>query len=1268
MQKLLFILLILFSHVVADDWISIVPLPHCSDFKIQYKISNGKYHVRYQKKRFSDFTLFPRVFDNINDLSLLTDDLVETSYNFCSMTIELTEIDGEYTCSPRELSAKPFSSDYTGLLQEMIKIVDMAGNNCKDVIPLIKLQNEIGQLDQKTILRFNKSINLLKVFTGSSTDNLIDHFYECGGKKGSEKFIENLILLEAKNSCMFPSPPGLLSFEKAQEIAKVVSAKYKKNGLINLNSKKDNIVKDTISAFVNASLNQQIKGILGPEFNSQKFVNSLDITKKLKKTKPEDIQDYSTYVLAVDAPLEIIDKALPQIINKNFAGMLPNNMSYTQKSAYINKEVSPIIKKDYTNCIKDFKKRVDYPSKRNRKDLMSYRKDLKAQFCKKNPIECKKTGCNTNKNFGTLRSDIKDMGMIQACLFKGITNAIKPILSKIIKSQQEEFKDSFSMSDTTVKLMSEEAFKKIHQCTDKKIKSRANKEYPESFTDNIEALYFVNSKEYTQSILECSKGTERVLTGLFSKMLITNMPVVKEAFKGKNKVHIYDQTYNQKAYSFATKATEKALDKCLSAQKKRVTEVKTSAISCKPIIEMEVGKGIIKESLSQTMKKSKVLPKTNRIIVNSFNTCADFAILTATESMFNKSAYTPILDPKSADNYLNKNHEFNDCVKSSIVRVSKVVTEKTLQDMEVNLSSRLKDPLSFKYLTPKLKQKVTRCFEKKFETINSWGHFQAFNRDNGIEKLKDTCTEVATNYALPKIMLNETSITLNGLRDSGITEITTSDLSLALKKEYNLNVDLPSKNGDEKVILEAFKIYQKQNPKAAIEDFITKYSETAKKATVGEIGTGILDGLISESLPGFDFSDLRRTLPKSCLFNIFNDQQKNLDILIKKINEKSKGAPKPQKNLKVFFINLLQKGLIWSKQQGRYEGFIKKLSDMCTSPKKYRDLKMFAKAGIADDVILGVIEDKVHTALKENASNQCYDEIQRQDIKLETKLLERLCSTNLMSPSEHITFKKELLEGAISRDEKSILDFTLNRKRDFLKQIRSELGRNDLEEMFYKDREVLNYIYDNFDKVVLKEPKTMENLVLKSVDKIFKDKSKTSFASKFAENQIVSAIGITGLSKGKDTIKSEIQKLGFIKSMFKEKIKPEANNEFYKRWNHNGVSHYLNWEGTPQEKREELIEQLVTSNIMPRIDSKISDSQEAKRKDAMVLKIQNHVGTYPLFKNPKYKENLIGRARAVQNMHKVKKKLSFTEMLAHDLKTGVTQNVKESIWDSLNPF
>ena len=59
------------------------------------------------------------------------------------------------------------------------------------------LQAQVEQLSKEDLLKFKSTKNishkLLKMFLGDETDLMIDHFNACGGKKGSAKFIKNMI-------------------------------------------------------------------------------------------------------------------------------------------------------------------------------------------------------------------------------------------------------------------------------------------------------------------------------------------------------------------------------------------------------------------------------------------------------------------------------------------------------------------------------------------------------------------------------------------------------------------------------------------------------------------------------------------------------------------------------------------------------------------------------------------------------------------------------------------------------------------------------------------------------------------------------------------------------------------------------------------------------------------------------------------------------------------------------------------------------------------
>ncbi len=1278
MRKVLFLLLSLLpllSIAIAEEWKTISPLSHCKKFKIEYMF-DGVYKIRYKETRNSNYKLYPKTLKNLNNLSLLSNELMAISQGYCpSKNVFSSNPDGIYTCSPEKISSEPFDKNYMSLLLNMIETIDKFESNCNDVIPLIKLQNEIAQLDQKKLLHFKKSRNILKLFTNSKSDKLIDHFNDCGGSQNVNQFIKNVILLEAKDACMFPSPPGLITFDQAEEIAQKVSEKYKEVsaekyniaqsdlggkpnrneliqvGLIELALIENDLTKDTLVSFSNAAFNTQVRSIFGDDFPSEKFVSNLNVVKKLKKIKSSKSMDYVSYILSPNAPLEIIDKGLPSLINSSFIEMLPNEMSQLEKKNYIKESILPIVKEEYESCISQAKKRIKFGFKGDDLELIMHRKKIENAYCSKNKKACSMLGCKKIKNFLTLRSDITDMNKIQACLFKGIANSIRPLLKKIITVKKDSFKNDFDLSTNTVNSLSETAFNDLYSCTDKKVKEISNKNYEEGFTHNIEALYHITTKEYTKVLSECSKNSEKELTAFFAKMMIINLEAVKKMFPSKVTKILHNKEVNVSTDIFAMKIAKKALNSCLMYQKKKVTIMKSSSIMCKPIIEMEAAKKLVASSLRLGMDEAKVPKQKITKIINKYLKCSSKAIEKANESYFNPKSKNPIVSIEDSNQYLNLNHSFFNCLPPAIESTSQAATFATLTEMEKEILPQLDDKDFFYKLKPEISKKVRGCFTNKIKNIKSWNSFLKFHDQDGVTKLKEKCTEKATEFALSTITVNETNKKLSMLRDLNLTAFTMKNISSLLKKSYQLK-SKPATN-DLKVVTEAYRSFPKKEDGSEVSDFVKDYTQKVQLNVLSDIRINILEELLKNSSPRYDFSDLEKSITPTCLNKLYEFNKENIKHITELIEKNTPANPEEKKDLKKYFIDVLQKGLIRSKESNRYEAFINNLNKICSRPEDFKDIKDLTMTGIADDIILGQLGERIRTYFINTAESQCYLELENEKISLKEKSKKELCSRTNSKDGPHEKFMAGLRKEVLTKSKWHFLNFISKRQRKSIKMIQEKLSQSHIDRLFYTNPGVLKDIFDHFDLIVSNDPKELEKVTIKAVNRLFEDKSISQFASDFVELQLVSAIGIKGLPIAKKEAEHRLSNLKFYENPFIGDIAIRTESELHKRWNFEGVAHYLNWNNLPDYKRKELINGLISSNIEPVINSNITDKRRIRREESYVKKVESHVKTFGAFKNPEY------------NSYPDQKTLSFSEKLAYDVKKSITEAVTESIEQSL---
>jgi hypothetical protein len=1281
-KKFLLLFLLVTVGINAQEWIVITPLPYCTKFTIEYNFDNG-YNVRYKPNPDSSYIIHNESLENINNLASMTDILVDSAANYCSFSIGSTQTDQleleGVACHEDRKSSSPFSDSYSGLLKEIITVINKAGDNCNDVIPLIALQQEISQLEGNELITFDKSGSILKLFSGDENDVLIDHFYECGGEDGSQQFVENLIILETKNACIFPAPPGLLSFEKAKELAHEIAKEYPDHGLLKISGKSDDITKDVVLRFTDEILRSQITDIFGDEVDTNAFIKDLDVVNALKKTKPSKTLDFASYILKVDAPLEIIEKGIPLLVSQNFSSMLSKDLTPKQKEDFLKKEITPVVTDNYRRCIEDFKSVVKYPNnysnKKTQKKLVKHRKKLEKRFCNENSDICENKTCGGDSiNLGSTDSNKTDMAQMQACLFRGLTLSIKPMLRKVIADQKDTFKDYFDLDKIMSNKMADKAFDKLHSCTDERIKKISGATYKEKYTENITALYDIDSTQFSESLKSCAQKTELDLTGDFVTLLLANMDSVKETYGTPETTSLYGRTLSHGANNFARDVIAKTLPQCtahqLEVQRKDPSQV-ASAINCRSLFEMEAASRLIAKTIEKTYKENNVDQIVAKNKLSTFNVCTNQAKLDATSSLLNPRHKTPVLTSTDAENFLSKNNTFYQCVTKLVSTTADLVANTSIEELLTENKDKLSDFDAVMSLKPKVVAVTKACFDKKMSELGSWPNFIEFNSQDGLEELKDQCTARATEFILPKIIISETTAKLGSLVKTNI--INETQLSLILSKiaskletEFVIPVPLSLQiSREEYVMKEAFKKFTKNNPNKEnnIDQFVEKIYEVTLGTAIPQIKVNIVDQLAIDSKPGFDFDNLKTTLSPNCLNAYYEQNKDKIENLIGLIAKHSTNTESI--DLRELFINYLKKGLIRSTANGRYQDLSRELQLICEDPKNYKDLNKIVETGIADDILISVVQTKLKKSFAHVAQEQCFKDINSAEIVLIPELLNKLCARNNLSQREMSRLKTDLLLAVTNPRQKSLLDFIANKKFTADKQVENELDMNLMEELFYNDREMLNYIYENFDSVAASVPENSNKLIKIVSKKIFEKTGTGSFAENFVENQIIAGIGANYDTANKK-VSASLKELPFwykaLDSMGNGIITEHARVSFNERWTYKGVKGYLNIQKTSKKEKKSLIDAVYKFAIAPRLDESISDEVKVIERDKLTVFVESFIENTKQHKNPSHRPAstrvlMGGTVHLPGNAEKI----SFEDKLAIDIESSVEGKVKADL-------
>lgn len=1270
-----FLFILSIQNSFSQEWNTIVPLDNCSEFTIDFKEeSEDEYLIRYKRTPQSQYTYLDKPLSNINDLSSLTDLLISTAFNYCPFEFEL-EINTQAECHRIKTQARPFSDNYVSLLENFIGIINHNDNKCDAVIPYIELQEKITNLQGKDLIDFEESSSLAKIFADDEVDKIIDHFYACGGKKGTKKFIRNLIVLEAKKACLYPEPPGLLSLKETLSIANQLALETRPMGLISLNSEKDNITKKAVNKFADAILNKQLKSLLGEKFNTQAFIKNLDSIKAIKDAKEEKTIENLSYITSIDAPLEIVDKGIPYLVKENFEKVLPKTMTKEQKKNFLDKKITPTITENYNSCIAQSKERVKYNMGLKQKDLIKHRKNLETNFCAKYPHQCKSKTCGkTVKNYLTEREDISDMSVIQSCLFTSINKTMPDVLSVIIDGQEENFKDAFEFTPALKSQLSSKATKKLTNCLDTNVRAKSkNKVINKS---EKEAYLHITASDYQELLSYCSSETEESLSEDFITLLLGNNDALVSLYDSPSTIQYYDKEINADVFAATQDIINSTLPSCLKEQKIKANKnssLKPSASFCKPLIESEAASHVIRHHLEKTLQDQGIFDSPNKDeLLSKFEMCKISAQIEIKSDLFNKKSRSPILTEQDANSYLDQNHTFYGCVTNAITDTTELVADYSLLNTIENSKDKLKEIKVFENEHQNIVKNVRSCFKEKLEKIGSWPNFVEYNANDGLSKLQQKCTNKASAYIVPKLITNEAAIQLSSLEEINligensspqITQSSIQELALELGVSFDKN---KSSNYNLKKVFQKHQLnFPNLSQEKVIDSFIEKYSATVQSKTMEALDTNLIDKLIEDSKPGFDFSELKTALPAKCINNIYTNHKDKLADLIK-LSQENATPSRTKTDVQEIAVDLLQKALIYSQMRGNYYSFLEDLKQICKSKDASKDVAIFKKLRLADDLFLSQLQNQIKASFEEVAIDQCYESLLQDEVKLPNELANKLCLDNNLHKSQYDDIHKQALNYLNDPKKKAILDIIINRKHKTISAVNDYFGRNSNIDKLFKDSNVLDYLYDNFDQVVAGVPKAKNELNKLALDKIFQDKGKSSFAYKFSKLQMISGIGISGYDIAKEKIDDKMENLGFIERQIKNRISENVNLEFNKRWKYAGISHYFNIDKMDSKTRTDLITSVYQNAILPRVDKDVTKSEQNEKMDKLSDDITDLINNYAMHEN---KDFIPSKKIKVQGSYvtipaKGKGKLTFAEKLASDITDSTIDNIISGVKDS----
>lgn len=1250
----------------AQTWRTITPLPHCPTLTLDYQQSNGYFYVRYRPSP-QDllYTLVDRPLSDINDLSSLTDDLIEAAYEYCPLEMNIDEI--ERFCS-EENETSPFDQNYIDFLRQFVIHVDQSGNNCSDVIPYMELQNTVRALREEELIQFDRSRNILNIFTGNESDLLMDHIRECGGSlAGTRQFLQNMILLEVRNACMTPKPPGLLDFEKAKEIAADIASRYPAMGVLGINSRRHEITRDTIQSFVGPILEDQVTAIAGEGINIEALKQRLPSVQGLSQVSDKRLMDYTNHVMGPDLVLEVVDEILPTMIENNFEPML-GTLSASERQSFLQNELTNPIRESYRTCIAPMKQRIRFHDDSiSPKNMILYRQSIRDQYCQRNPQSCEQVGCDSQVNYFSLREDINDMSLIQSCIYQAINQELESVV-ELQLSQQLQAQVSLPGEASEIQAaLAPRASEILQACFERKSFEITQKPYSQLHTNgHPESLLFLDPNSYQQSLLECAKEVERSMTLEIGSLLVAGEPAFSALFSEQDLTQINGASLNPEAFQTARNLVENTLNRCYEAQLSMADITQTNSSLCIPLITMKAGQTVISSEINRMLESFNISQNAIDRVTFDYQICAHDVINESLENILNPQGSAPLMTNEDALNYINQTPEYLECTKSSILDSVDEVSIAAFEDVIAQQGHAIDQTYALS-LSREVQSQVRQCYETGLAQIDDWNDFLEFNSERGLDQLQANCTTIAEEYALPRLIENEIDRQLVMLRQTNTLSLTTEEIIGRIANQDN------NTGNSYQLLLSVFRDFRTANPEATIDDFVASFTGEAQYQTINAIYEHIVEEVLDRTQIGFPmYQDITEILTPECLNDFYNIHKDDLTNMINTLNASST----PQADvldLREVFVTIITDGLYQSLATSEYTGLLSQVELMCSNPQNFNTLESLIGSEVADNFIAATIRSQLLQSFKLTAQNQCVEDLVKLGIRpivytsadsglISQELADQFCSPEIIYDSEMSGIYNQIRDQLDDPRQINALDFIWNRKKKTIRMVNSTFTPDTIRALMIEDREILDYIYQNFVPVVGQNPEIMNELTGMVVSKIFEERSQDSFASEFIEMQLTSAIGIEGYPIAREQLETQISQMeGFIqgRGFVRERAQEIGPQIFNRYWRFASIEKNLNWEDMSQNQRENLMTAVIDLNIMPRYNLELTATQREEQNEELAQIVTSALENTRVTPNPDYRPS--SPSRGPRNFN-------FNESISQELTHLITNEVESDVWSDIGSF
>lgn len=1223
-----------------DDWRAISPLDYCPEFQIEFQTtSDGEYKLQIPSP--AGPRAVEQKLENINDLSSLTDLLVEESAKVCGDGMAVLKIEPEKIYFEQRSQGLPnrvcqsplvYSEPYLDLAREMVAILQFNGNRCDQMMAYTELQTKITQLSDEDLIQLKEPGGLfhraITWFTGSETDRMIKMYNTCGGKKFTDKFIANLILLEAKNSCAMPKPPGMFSFQEAKDLAQEVAKNYDNMSIMDLNDKKSEITKRATQSLALAGLKSQVTELLGPQVRDiDGFISELKAVQDLNSADFEDLDpEYLSLGFVMDATMEVAQKAAPIIARSSFEQMLPPDWDETKKNEFLDKTLEPKINDAYARCMSPYYDKS--AAEQGLRQRLASRKSLKKSYCQEHPSQCHGKSCDEKINLLSGDPSIEDSKVVQACVMKAVlTGGVRPLIGELISGQKENLKDMFELTPELSRNFSDKTYEQLLSCANKKLGSAqagSSTNYPDPanppILTDLRLLQQTSPTEFEKTLKSCANVAQAEVAKDFFALALAEQDAFAQAYKSSE-----GATDRQTMEREIQNILASAYNPCVIKQENARPTAGSDPMLCVPAVEIAAASNVIQGQISQIFSAAgaKDTPEAS-LALKEFEDCAQAARDSAQSALLaaNGEHPTPINTPEDANDYLDNNNEFYSCAKKAVSAAVAVVGSETFDQSAREMEAQLQNPEYMRRLKNGAVAAAQICFDQKLAQQKNWREFTAFNEAGGLEQAKEECAQAAMDYTLPKVLMKETAEQMASLNEDNFIQGPgqVGDILAAtafeLRRKYDLELPAGIK-GDAVVewsFAQAHNLHS-SSPNHNTESFVKEYSEIAMDHAVNSIHTNIKNAVLA--LPGAQaHAPFFEALSPQCLSKAYSQYSEEISNFTGGQNAPSEADKEPLLDM---FAKTMLKGLEYQRGLGpqSYREKIRDIKNVCDNLEEKKDIESLLRSGAFDFMIKSSVQHIVDENFQKTALEQCSTDLANELPQSAFKdLIQQACAAQdsegirrafARLSSQIISMKDEVNYEKAMRN----LAFIKNRHLEM-----NDLIRSKLQDPKYIDRTifagspspVLGTVYSNLSGVVQNDPQTMKELSLQVTRYLmFQNGTSTSFGEGLVKAQIQAGFGMSGYDQAREAITEEAVEgaLGWKDIIVnKDKVIRVGREGLEEKWTPAGIEEFISWDTINQRQKDSLVQNVYESAIARTVSGEEMDAE------AIAQRISDHAMGY----------------------------------------------------------